>query len=138
MRIIVDTNVLASGLFFPGIPLKILKDINQDKYRTVVSQEIVDEYKRTIDKLAERFPDVINANTQLELIVLSSDICQPQKLIEPVCADPDDDKFIACAIASKTKIIISGDKHLLNVSGYKDIEVLTPRQFVEKYMKRSL
>ena len=138
MRIILDTNVLASGLFFPGIPLKILKDINQGKYRTVVSQEIVDEYKRTIDKLADRFPDVINANAQLELIVLSSDICQPQKMIEPVCADPDDDKFIACAIASKTKIIVSGDKHLLNVSGYKGIEVLTPRQFVEKYMKRSL
>ena len=138
MRIILDTNVLASGLFFPGIPFKILNDINQGKYRTVVSQEIVDEYKRTIDKLADRFPDVINANTQLELIVLSSDICQPQELIEPVCADPDDDKFIACAIASKTRIIISGDKHLLNVSGYKGIEVLTPRQFVEKYIRRSL
>ncbi|MBI3617427.1 MAG: putative toxin-antitoxin system toxin component, PIN family [Candidatus Omnitrophica bacterium] len=134
MRIILDTNVLASGLFFPGIPLKILKSINQGKYRIIASQEIVDEYKRTIDKLANRFPNVINANTQLELIILSSDICQPQKLIEPVCADPDDDKFISCAIASKTKIVISGDKHLLDVSGYKDIEVLTPRQFVDKYI----
>jgi len=72
------------------------------------------------------------------LIVLSSDICQPQELTEPVCTDPDDDKFIACAIASKIKIIVSEDKHLLHVSGYKGIEVLTPRQFVEKYMKRSL
>lgn len=134
MRIILDTNVLASGLFFPGIPLQILKSINQGKYRIIVSQEIVDEYKRTIDKLADRFPNVINANTQLELIILSSDICQPQKLIEPVCADPDDDKFISCAIAGKTKIVISGDKHLLDVSGYKGIEVLTPRQFVDKYI----
>ena len=135
MRIIVDTNVLASGLFFTGIPHKILQGIKQRKYRTVVSQDIVGEYKRTVDKLANRFPNVINANAQLELIVLSSDICQPQKLIESVCADPDDDKFIACAIASKTKIIVSGDKHLLNVSGYKSIEVLTPRRFSEKYIK---
>ena len=135
MRIIVDTHVLASGLFFTGIPHKILQGIKQRKYRTVVSQDIVGEYKRTVDKLANRFPNVINANAQLELIVLSSDICQPQKLIESVCADPDDDKFIACAIASKTKIIVSGDKHLLNVSGYKSIEVLTPRRFFEKYIK---
>lgn len=134
MRIILDTNVLVSGLFFPGIPLKILKSIKQGKYRIIVSQEIVDEYKRTIDKLAARFANVIDANAQLELIILSSDICQPQKLIEPVCADPDDDKFIACAIASKTKIVVSGDKELLNVSGYKGIEVLTPRQFTDKYI----
>lgn len=134
MRIILDTNVLVSGLFFPGIPLKILKSIKRGKYRIIVSREIVDEYKRTIDKLAARFANVIDANTQLELIILSSDICQPQKLIEPVCADPDDDKFIACAIASKTKIVVSGDKELLNVSGYKGIEVLTPRQFTDKYI----
>ena len=135
MRIILGTNVLVSGLFFTGIPLKILKGIKLGKYRTVVSQDIIDEYKKTVDKLADRFPNVINANAQLELIVLSSDICQPQKLIESVCTDPDDDKFIACAITSKTKIIVSGDKHLLNVSGYKGIEVLTPRQFFEKYIK---
>ena len=107
----------------------------QGKYRTVVSQDIVYEYKRTIDKLAGHFIHVINANSQLELVVLSSDICQLPKRIEPVCTDPDDDKFIACAIVSKTKIIVSGDKHLLNVSGYKGIEVLTPRQFFEKYLK---
>lgn len=134
MRIILDTNVLVSGLFFPGIPFKILKEIKLGKYRTAVSQEIVEEYKRTIDKLADRFPQ-INADPQLELIVLSSDICRPPKLGESVCADPDDDKFIACAVASKAKIIVSGDKHLLDVSGYKDIEVLTPRRFFEKYLK---
>ncbi len=135
MRIIVDTNVLASGLFYKGIPFKILQGIKQGKYRSVVSQEIADEYKRTVDKLANRFPDIVNANAQLELIVLSSDICQLFKLTEPVCADPDDDKFIACAIASKTRIIVSGDKHLLDVSGYQGIEILTPRRFFEKYLK---
>ena len=39
----------------------------------------------------------------------------------------------ACAVASKTNII-SGDKDLLCVSGYKDIEVLTPRRFVDRYI----
>lgn len=135
MQIILDTNVLASGLFFTGIPLKILIGLNKGRWKTVVSEEIVEEYQKTIDKLAALFPKIINVNPQLELIVLSSEICQPSKLPEPVCADPHDDKFIACAISSKTKIIVSGDKHLLAVTGYNDIEVLTPRQFYDRYLK---
>ena len=51
-----------------------------------------------------------------------------------VCRDPKDDMFLACAVTSKTKIIVSGDRDLLSVSGYKGIEILTPRRFVEKYI----
>ena len=57
------------------------------------------------------------------------------KILEPICEDPDDDKFIACALAEKTKTIISGDKHLLNISGYKGIKVFKPRLFIDKYLK---
>lgn len=55
-------------------------------------------------------------------------------MTEPVCDDPDDDKFLACAIASGTKIIVSGDKHLLRVSGYQGIEVLKPKTFIDVYL----
>lgn len=134
MRIVLDTNVLASGLFFAGTPLKILNGIKQRKYTPVISSDIVDEYRRTINKLANHFPN-INADTQLELFIVSSEICQPEKLIEPVCKDPADDKFIACAITGDVKVIVSGDKHLLDVSGYNGIEVLSPRQFVAKHIK---
>jgi len=46
-----------------------------------------------------------------------------------VCEDPDDDKFIECAIAGQCKIIISGDKPLLKFTGYEDIVILNPRNF---------
>jgi len=55
-------------------------------------------------------------------------------LSAPVSDDPDDDKFLACAIASGTMTIISGDKPLLRVSGFKGIEVLRPRTFVDTYL----
>jgi predicted nucleic acid-binding protein len=61
-------------------------------------------------------------------------VYKPAKLKEPVCEDPDDDKFFACAIASASKVIISGDKHLLKVSGYEGIQVLKPREFVDRYL----
>ncbi|MBA3073196.1 MAG: hypothetical protein FP831_06350 [Anaerolineae bacterium] len=53
---------------------------------------------------------------------------------EPICADSDDDKFFACALASGSKLIVSGDKHLLKVSGYKEIEVLKPKVFIDNYL----
>jgi predicted nucleic acid-binding protein len=55
-------------------------------------------------------------------------------LPEQVCSDPDDDKFLACALASGAKVIVIGDKHLMKVSGYEGIQVLRPRAFVENYL----
>jgi predicted nucleic acid-binding protein len=51
--------------------------------------------------------------------------------------DPDDDKFFACALSSGSRVIISGDKHLLKASGYQGIEVLKPREFVDRYLRSS-
>ena len=51
-----------------------------------------------------------------------------------ICEDPDDNKFIECAIAGDTKIIVSGDKHLLKTTGYQGITVFKPREFVDRYL----
>lgn len=56
----------------------------------------------------------------------------PLKLKEPISCDPDDDKFIACALAAKIKIIISGDKDLLTVSGYQGVNIIQPGTFVKQ------
>lgn len=66
---------------------------------------------------------------------MASEICQHFELPAPVCADPGDDKFIACAMASRTKVIVSGDNHLLDIKNYKGIEILNPRQFAQKLLK---
>jgi predicted nucleic acid-binding protein len=69
------------------------------------------------------------------LLVLHSDLVDaPDHLGKLVCADPEDDKFLACALAAGAEIIVSGDKQLLDVTGWRGIEVLRPRTFVEKYL----
>jgi predicted nucleic acid-binding protein len=70
----------------------------------------------------------------LELIVVEADMIQAGPLKEPVSADPDDDKFIACALASGARLIVSGDKHLLDVAGHGSIEVLKPRAIVDRHL----
>jgi len=50
-----------------------------------------------------------------------------------VCRDPNDDKFIDCAIDGKCKYIVSGDKDLLDIKNFENIEILTVRDFLKKY-----
>ena len=133
MRAILDTNVFVSGVFFSGPPYQILKAWRDGKLKLVVSPEIIEEYQRVVADLAEQFPS-IDLGQILELVTIKAEMVYAQSLPEPVCVDPDDDKFLGCALASKCKVIVSGDKHLLHVSGYREIRVLKPREFVDEYL----
>lgn len=133
MRVILDTNVFVSGIFFAGPPYRILKAWRDGQLRLVVSQEILDEYQRVGEELAGRFPGV-NPYSILDLVTVNAEIFLDQIMPEPVCQDPEDDKFIACAVASGCKVIVSGDKHLLDVSGFGGIRVMRPGKFIEKYL----
>lgn len=132
-KVILDTNVFVSGVFFSGPPYQILKAWRSGKFELVASSEILDEYRRVGEVLAEEHPN-IDLKPILNFVIEHAKIFKPSVLKEPVCEDPDDDKFFACALASGSKIIVSGDKHLLKVSGYQGIEVLKPRDFLDNYL----
>ena len=116
MRVILDTNVFVSGVFFSGSPYEILDAWRHGKLILVVSPEILGEYERVGHELAGEFPNVDLAPA-LELLALKGEVVKAPPLTERVCSDPDDDKFLACAIAGGTRIISSGDKALLKTSG---------------------
>ncbi|MCA9409097.1 MAG: putative toxin-antitoxin system toxin component, PIN family [Candidatus Omnitrophica bacterium] len=134
MKIILDTNVLVSGIFFrSGPPGKIVIAFIEDKIELIITPNILTEYIDVIKRLQHNFPDV-NIDQFLNKLLRYSNIHIPNELPFPICRDPKDDKFIACAITSKTKIIVSGDKDLIDISGYHRIEVLKPTQFVSRYL----
>ena len=133
LKVVMDTNVFVSGVFFSGPPYQILKAWQSGEFELVVSHEILDEYRRVGEILAEEHPS-IDLNPILNFVIEHAKVYKPVKLKGPVCEDPDDDKFIACALSSGSRVIISGDKHLLKVSGYQGIEVLKPREFVDRYL----
>ncbi len=134
MRVILDTNVFVSGIFFSGPPFEILDAWRNGKLTLVVSPEILNEYERVGQELSKTFPSVDIAPI-LELLTFKGEAVNAPPLPEQVCGDPDDDKFLACAIASNTKVISSGDKALRKTTGYAGIEVLTPREFADKYLR---
>lgn len=133
MRLVLDTNVFVSGVFFSGPSYRILEAWRDGKLRLIISPEILREYERVGEELADRFP-AIDLRPILELATVEAELFTPRELPEPICADPDDDKFIACALAGKSRMVVSGDKHLLKLSGFRGIQVLRPREFVDTYL----
>jgi putative PIN family toxin of toxin-antitoxin system len=136
VRIILDTNVVVSGIFFAGPPYQILKAWRDGKLHLVVSEEILAEYRRVGETLALQFPPV-DLLPILDMLRANAEVISVKCLPEPVCDDPDDDKFLACALAGECKLIVSGDKHLLRASGFRGINVLTPREFVNTHLPQA-
>jgi putative PIN family toxin of toxin-antitoxin system len=94
----------------------------------------MEEYRRIGERLAAKFTGV-SIESILALVATHATIVRARALPRRVCDDPDDDKFLACALAGRCRVVVSGDKGLLRVFGYRQIEVLTPRQFVDTYLK---
>jgi putative PIN family toxin of toxin-antitoxin system len=134
MKIVLDTNVFISGIFFGGPPSQILQSWRKSKIQIVLTEQILEEYQRVGEELSAKYPS-INIEPFIELFTIFGEFVETKGITETICEDPDDNKFIECAIASQSKLIVSGDKHLLKISGYKEIEVLKPRQFVDNYIK---
>ena len=134
MKAVVDTNVFISGVFFSGPPFQILQAWKVGKIQLVVSLKILDEYRRVGKILAGEYP-IIDLEPVLEYVLHNAIVFSAPPLPERVCEDGDDDKFLACALASGCDLIVSGDRHLLKVSGYQKIEVLKPRDFLDKFLQ---
>ena len=101
MKLIIDTNVFISGIFFSGPPHHILDAWRHGKVSLIISPDILDEYRRVGEKLATQFPGV-DLEPWIELLMLRTSLLNAPPLAENACDDPDDDKFLACAIADLT------------------------------------
>jgi uncharacterized protein len=134
MKVVLDTNVFVSGIFFNGPPFEILQAWRDGMVQLVVSPEILAEYQRVGEILAKQHPG-IDFGPVLEFVIQNAAIYSAPPLPERVCDDPDDDKFLACALASGCNLIVSGDRHLLVASGYRKIEVMKPREFLERIIQ---
>ena len=130
MRVVLDTNVFVSGVFFGGPPGRVLAAWRDGRIEVVVSREIIEEYVRVGERLSARLPGV-DLEPALDLVSVSATLITAPPLPEPVCQDHDDDKFLACAVAAKAEYVISGDRDLLATSPYGSVVVIRPRVFAD-------
>ena len=117
MRIVIDTNVIASGIFFGGKPGKLLEMVVSKELDAYVSEDIFTEYQETVEELCSRYPSR-PPRLPLSNLLTAMKIIQPHSRVQ-ICRDPDDDKFIECALDAQCIYIVSGDQDLLSVRQYK-------------------
>lgn len=131
-RAVFDTNVLISGFLWGGYPNLLLRSAKEGRISLQLSIDIVQEFEVVLarGKFQERIAalgividDIVN---DLAGFAEISDVITDLKVI---AEDEDDNKFIACAIATQSKYIVSGDKHLLDLKKFKSVRIVTPAEF---------
>jgi len=129
MRVVIDTNIFVSA-FFGGNPKKVLDLLDSKNITLCISDEILQEYLRIFARMKRTEEDLKDLMRYCqEADSVESTITLPRLFI--VDEDPDDNKFIECAVALKADYIVSGDHALLSIDEYEGIQIVTPREFVE-------
>ena len=130
MKVVLDTNILISSLFWKGAPRRVVDLAISGHIQSVTSWEILNELQA-----------VLNEDFQMPLIkvkdvlrdVLSFSQLVKSKPLKMKIRDLDDIKIIAAAVAAKADYIVTGDKDLLTLHQFNKINIITPSDFIKGY-----
>ena len=128
MKAVLDTNVVISGIFFGGVPREVLEAWTKGRFELILTPSIFDEYLATCGRLSVTHPG-LEFQEILTTIVGHGTLVPETVSGGAITADPDDDKFMTCAQGSGA-VVVSGDTHLLDATGWQGVAVLTPRSFM--------
>jgi uncharacterized protein len=132
IRVVVDTIIFISS-FFGGNPRKVIDLWKTGQIILCLSRPVIDEYVDVLSRMGlqnERELEELLSLFAHGFHVLFTVKIPNLNLVEK---DPDDDKFIECAVALNSKYIISGDKALREIKDYMGIKILSPKQFLDDY-----
>jgi uncharacterized protein len=133
VRIVIDTNVLLSGFLWGGTPHALIEQVRGNAVEMVISAALLEEFSRVIAR--PKFVAILQRTTRTPERILAelrtlADIVIAPPLLQPVCRDPKDDIVLACALAAKASLLVSGDDDLLTLKAFEDIRIVTPGQAI--------
>lgn len=128
-RVVLDTNVYISALRFPKSSLFYLwESAIHGHYILITSPTILREFA---EKLRVRFQVSDQEATDfVKRIARTATVVQPTMVPDAVPNDPDDNHILACALAGKVDMVVSGDKDLLRLKEYEGIPIVRPMDFL--------
>lgn len=135
MRVVLDTNILVSGLLFGGLP-KLIIDTSLNRGFTAVSSiTLIKELQLVLAKPKFKLDDfLIEALTTPYLEVV--EIVNPKIKIEAIERCPADNRVLECAVCGKCNYIVTGDRRdLLSINSYEGIPIVSPKVFVNHLKK---
>jgi putative PIN family toxin of toxin-antitoxin system len=130
MRIVLDTNVFISGIFWEGnFCSQIIDKWKRGKFQLVSSPKLIEELVETLRSFKISMDEEMIEEWK-NLIIENSIMVDSIVAIQAVKDDPEDDKFIEAAVYGEADFIVSQDKHLLKLKEYNKIKILTPEEAV--------
>lgn len=136
MRIVIDTNLLVSGVISAGLPRQLVDAAKAGEFELCTSEGLLAELLDVIarSKFAARLAqagltpmDVVEDLRTLAVVV------SPITIARVVLTDPDDDHVLAAALTGAADLIASGDKRdLLPLGSYQGIPIITAREALER------
>lgn len=132
MRIVLDTNIFISGIFWDGNYCSQIIDAWRNGIFTLVSSmEIIQELVSTLTDFKIKMPDKMIEKWQ-NMIIENSVIVFPEEKLNIVKNDPEDNKFFEAAIAGQAEYIVSQDKkHVLEIKEYMNIKTINPEEMLK-------
>jgi len=132
IKVVLDTNVFVSS-YFGGNPRKVVDLWKTGEVIFCISRPIIDEYIEVLRRLGlqdeKELGELLGLFARGFHVVFTAETPE----LHIVEDDPDDNKFIECAVALKADFIISGDKALTAIHDYMGIRIVNPKEFITTY-----
>ena len=128
MKVVLDTNIFISGIFWRGSSNKVILNWRESKFTLVTSLEAVSEIIKVLKDFKIKLSDD-KLKEWVDLIIRNSIIVEPKEKILAVKDDPKDDIFIETAVAGNVDYIDSQNNHLLKLKEFREIKIITPEEF---------
>jgi len=132
MKVVVDTNVIVSGLLWGGPPNRILRWVREGFLEILACEETTAEVRRVIQykRFSKRLSDLNTSSNEVfsYFMNLIKFVPTPETIPHVIKKDRFDNIFLALALENKGHLIISGDRHLLDLREYKDIQIVMPSE----------
>ena len=131
LKVVLDTNVLVSAFHYGGKPRSIMGYAHgrtTKRFDLCLSPFILSELSRILSE--KFFWSVPRIERATAILVKWGDVVSTRKSISVITAHNDDNRILECAVKSEANLIVSGDKHLLNLKEYEGIKIMKPAQFL--------
>jgi putative PIN family toxin of toxin-antitoxin system len=131
MRVVLDTNVLVSGIAYPyGFSGRIVSMWRNGSLEVILSPYLLDEFRRVLPRLSKNTLSAAEIDRLIDTFLFVSDVIEPGEMAGSV-RDSKDDPILALLVESKAEALITGDKDLrVLVDKYP---ILTPAEFWARY-----
>jgi len=130
MRIVIDTNVLVSAIFWEGNESKVIGLAGKGKIKLLTSVALLSELGKVLKNKKFRLDERAVENHVQHILTLS-ELISPRCRLDAVHEDPTDNRVLECALEGKAEYIVSGDKHLLRMKKFRGIKIVRAKEFLE-------